>query len=116
MTENDIAKELIKWRNYHMKKYPCLELLHHIFNEGRRNPSTARAVGILGGLPDYHMPVATTYYNSFWMELKAPKKKPTKKQFDVMIKLRNYKNYVTWVDNVGDAIELTEQYCQWVHG
>jgi hypothetical protein len=103
-----------------VKKYPCLELFHHVYNEGKRAPWKAKDLGILSGLPDYHLPVQTDrrfppLYAGFWIEIKDTKKKPTKKQADIMSKLSDYDNYVCWSDNLDGAVQYVEKYCRWVH-
>jgi hypothetical protein len=119
--EDKMCAEYIRWRNLNMKRWPCLELLHHIPNEGKRKPWVAKRMGILAGLPDYHMPVAasdfgTCDYTGFWLEMKAPKKKPTKTQLITIDKLITADNYVNWTDNLQQAIDWTAEYCRWVHG
>ena len=118
MTEHDICKELIKWRDLNVYRYPCLKLLYHVANEGKRDMRKAKELGMLAGLPDYHMPVATTNtyeFIGFWLEIKAPGKKPTEKQLAIIQALRYEGHYANWVDNLQAAIDETEKYCQWVH-
>ena len=118
MTEHEMAVELMKWARYHMKKYPFLELFHHVANEGKRNPRIAKSEGMLAGLPDYHLPVATDdgLYSGFWLELKAPSKRPPVKQLRMIELLSDYGNYASWTDNLQDAISTIEWYCKKVTG
>ncbi len=111
MTEREICRELIKWRDLNIYRYPCLKLFHHVPNEGKRKPWVAKSMGILAGLPDYHMPVKSLLHIGFWLEIKAKGKKPTDKQIAMMESLSEQGHYVTWEDNLSDAIEITEWYC-----
>jgi hypothetical protein len=110
MTEHEIAVELVRWIGYHIKKWPWLELFHHVRNEGK--PGKHNSEGILAGIPDYHLPVARGGYCGFWLELKSHRKKPTKKQREMMKKLRAWGNYTCWTDNLQTAIRYVEEYCR----
>jgi len=80
---------------------------------------------MLAGLPDYHMPVATSsardcysdgwHYYGFWLEIKAHGKKPTKNQFACLAELREQGQFAEWTDKLQAAIILTEKYCQRVY-
>jgi hypothetical protein len=114
MKEHDIAKELMRWAGYNIKRYPCLELLHHVANEGKRDPRKVKESGVLPGLPDYHLPVPAAKYCGFWLELKAPGKKPTKQQDSVMKRLSRWSNFVCWTDNLTQSIFYLEWYVKQV--
>jgi hypothetical protein len=117
MTEHEIATELMTWVKYHMRKYPFLSLFHHVANEGKRSRRKTAKEGLLAGLPDYHLPVATRakMYCGLWLELKATGKSPTAKQFKVMDDLESWGNYVCWTDDLSEAIRVTDRYCQMVY-
>ncbi len=114
MTEREICKQLIKWRDLNIYRYPCLKLFHHVPNEGKRKPWVSKSMGILAGLPDYHMPVGDGNYIGFWIEIKAKGKKPTDKQNTIMEALSEQDHYVVWKDNLSDAIKDLEWYCKQV--
>jgi len=125
MKELDLAKELIRWRDLNVHRYPCLRLLYHIPNEGKRAKWVSKAVGIVAGMPDYCLPIpveqlrtrpgaAPEDYAGFYLELKAPGQKPTVKQSDTMMLLRQYRHFVTWTDSLQVAIDTLEWYCKGV--
>jgi len=87
-------------------------LFFKVDNEGRRKPWMSKILGILPGLPDYCLPVSDGYYMSFWIELKAVGKKPTKRQLEKHDLLREYGHYVCWSDNLSDSIEQLLRYCK----
>jgi hypothetical protein len=105
----------MQWVRYNTGRYPCLELFHHVYNEGKRAPWKAKELGILSGLPDYHLPVEIGLACGFWLEIKDTGKKPTKKQLKIMRLLEDFGNRVCWTDNLDKAIEHVETYCKWVH-
>jgi hypothetical protein len=115
MTEHEICKHLMEWVELHKKKYPCLELFHHIPNEGKRAPWKAQQMGIIAGIPDYHLPVRATgidsiLYAGFYLEIKKHGGKPSKKQEYMMEKLEQAGHCVAWADNLSDAIYYLKGY------
>lgn len=52
-------------------RYPDLRLIHHVPNEGKRNPRRARAEGIRAGVPDVMVPIPRGAYCGLAVELKA---------------------------------------------
>lgn len=114
MKEHQIAAELMKWAGYNVRRYPCLELLHHVANEGKRDARKTAREGLLAGLPDYHLPVPADKYCGFWLELKAKGKRPTKKQDKVMATLKRWGNFVCWTDTLQHSIFYLEWYAKQV--
>ncbi len=110
--EHWICKEFVEWARLNMRRYPCLALLYHTPNEGKRNPNIALELGIRAGVPDYHMPVRNRYYQGFWLELKAQNKKPTKHQLWWMEQLRAEGHWANWTDDLQQAIQWAESYCR----
>jgi len=71
---------LYQWRDLEYKKYPGLELMFHIPNEGKRTPAQAarwKAEGGKAGVSDNFLPVARRGYHGLWMEMKPLKGKPS---------------------------------------
>lgn len=108
--EDQMTETIIKWVRAHAVIYPELELFHHIPNEGKRKPWISKRMGILAGIPDFHLPIARYGYLGFWLELKAPRKKPTKQQTKILKLLTDYGNCAKWADSVETAIELIMWY------
>lgn len=93
-----------------MAIYPCLKLLHHVSNEGKRNPKTAKGIGILAGVADYDLPVPTVKYIGLKMEIKAPGKKPTAPQVWYLERCAAHGHYSMWTDDVQSAIDVLMWY------
>ncbi|MEG0900271.1 MAG: VRR-NUC domain-containing protein [Oscillospiraceae bacterium] len=67
---------LFRWSTFASGKYPELELLYHIPNEGKRSKATGGklvAEGLKKGVPDICLPVARSGYNGLYIELKRIK-------------------------------------------
>lgn len=68
---------LMQWVLHNLKKYPDLEVLKHSPNGGKRNVREAarlKAMGVMAGDPDYHLPVARGKHHSLYIEMKRPKR------------------------------------------
>ena len=75
-TEAQEQKALFEWRDYNIKRYPALELLHAIPNGGSRNPIEGRHLkeqGVMAGIPDICLPVPSLHHTALYIELKRRK-------------------------------------------
>lgn len=92
MTEAQEQERLISWCSYQSCIYKELELIYHIPNGGRRNKREAAALkrqGVKSGVPDLHLPVARSGYNSLYIEMKVGKNKCSDNQnkwIDMLLK------------------------------
>lgn len=98
-----MMQTIIRFAEMHESVYPEIKMLHHIPNEGRRKPWVAKRSGIKSGVPDLCLPVAKHGYHGFYLELKAPKKKPTQKQLDWIDDLKENGYWASWSDNVQEV-------------
>lgn len=72
-TEEEEQETLFMWAESKTGKFPELELLYHITNEGKRNPITGarlRAQGLKKGFPDICLPVARGGKHALYIEMK----------------------------------------------
>lgn len=73
------GRALTEWARLH--RDPVVRMLYHIPNGGNRSKGVAgklKAEGVLAGVWDYHLPVATHQRPGLWIELKAPKERTHK--------------------------------------
>lgn len=82
-------------------RYPELELMFHVPNEGKRSVYTGaelKRAGLKSGVPDVMLPVARKGYHGLAMELKAGKNKPTERQKKWLMGLakEGWLCYVCW--------------------
>lgn len=73
VSEADEQTALFRWAACNRIKYPELELLYHIPNEGQRSKVTGarlRAQGLKKGVPDICLPVPSVRYTALYIEMK----------------------------------------------
>lgn len=104
VTEYQLCRALMDWAR--IKKW----FIFHISNEGVRAPQVAHDQGILAGCPDYFMPVAASGYHGAFLEMKAPGKKPSRKQLLFMELLRRNGYAAIWFDDWVAAAKWIEEY------
>lgn len=82
--ESDEQQALFEWAKWQKGKYPELELMYHIPNEGKRSFSSGKrlvAEGLKKGVPDICLPAARCGYHGMYIEMKRSKGgKATKEQ------------------------------------
>ena len=72
-TEAQEQEALFRWAAYSRGKYPALELLYHIPNEGQRSGLTGyrmKLQGLRRGVPDICLPVPYGRFTALYIELK----------------------------------------------
>lgn len=72
-TEAQEQMTLFSWAAMQSGKYPELNLLYHVPNDGSRHKAEAgrlRAEGVKAGVPDLCLPVARGQYHGLYIELK----------------------------------------------
>lgn len=76
MTEAQEQISVMKWSRQPSirRRWPELELLHHVKNEtggGARQVAVDRAMGVKKGVPDLSLPVARGRYHGLYIEMKT---------------------------------------------
>jgi hypothetical protein len=82
-TEQEEQRALFDWARLFMMAEPRLALLYHIPNGGKRAKATAgtlKALGVMAGVPDVCLPVASRGYHGAYLELKARQGRPSEAQ------------------------------------
>lgn len=72
-TEDSEQEALFEWAAMMSRVQPCLRLLHHIPNGGKRDIGTARALrrrGVKPGVPDLCLPHPAGRFHGLYIELK----------------------------------------------
>ena len=90
---------LFNWAENNKHILPCLSLMYHIPNEGKRtNGAVLKAMGLKSGVPDVCLPVPSHNFNGLYLEMKYGQNKPTKDQEAFMAALRQqgYKTAVCY--------------------
>ncbi len=72
-TEAQEQKALFEWAEWAKRKYPELDLMYHVVNEGRRSlryGNELKKQGMKKGVPDICLPVPAHHYIGLYIELK----------------------------------------------
>ena len=110
--ESADQKALIDWCEAMKGKYPELDTIYHIPNEGKRSKffgALLVALGLKSGVPDLCLPVARGKWHSLYIEMKADGGKPTVEQNQWLCKLRNqgHRCIVAW------SFEYARDFIEW---
>lgn len=104
---------LFKWAERNAHVLPCLSLMYHVPNEGKRtNGAVLKAMGLKTGVPDVVLPVASHNFHGLYLEMKYGKNTPTKDQKEFMAALRQqgYKTAVCY--SADEAVAAILEYLQ----
>lgn len=88
---------LFVWAGNNTHVLPCLSLMYHVPNEGKRtNGAVLKAMGLKSGVPDVCLPVASHNFHGLYLEMKYGRNKATPEQEAFMAGLRQqgYKTVV----------------------
>lgn len=90
---------LFNWAMNNIHVLPCLSLMYHVPNEGKRtNGAVLKAMGLKTGVPDVCLPVPSHNFHGLYLEMKYGNNRPTKDQEAFMAELRKqgYKTAVCY--------------------
>jgi hypothetical protein len=116
-SEDEESIALMKWVNYvGIKKFPALELFHHIPNGGYRHVSVGarlKQMGVMAGVPDYFLPWGTVNFHGLYVELKGMKGKASASQnyFIERVRVNGYRAEVCY--GWESAKRVLEDYLKW---
>lgn len=107
-------KVIFEWAEWNKNKYPELDMLFHITNEGKRSKrmgAELKRMGLKKGIPDICLPVSNKEHSGLFIELKADKsKRLTKEQKEWLEKLNRYGYKALRCDGADEAIEVIKDY------
>lgn len=112
-TEDTEQQAVIQWVRIAAGHYPALKLLHHIPNGGSRNKREAsklKRMGVLAGVPDLHLPVASAGYSSLYIEMKYGDGRLLTSQKDFLIRAAYFHNFCAVCYTAEDAIAVLQDY------
>ena len=113
-SETQEQEALFRWADFAVSKYPELELMYHVPNEGKRTVSNGAALkrqGLKKGVPDICLPVPRGNYHGLYIEMKKIGGKPTAEQKYYINELAK-QGYAVYIADKGwsDAAEMIEWY------
>lgn len=94
-SESQEQQTLFQWAAWASGKYPKLETIYHIPNEGKRSLATGgklKAEGLKAGFPDIGLPVAKRGYHGLYIEMKSQKGRLSPEQKEWQNRLTKYGN------------------------
>lgn len=97
--ESNLQKQCVHWFKL---QYPKKLIWHTPNGAGKktlRQGAMLRSEGLLKGVPDLCVPEPEKGFHGAYIEMKAPKKKPTKEQKDMLQKLEERGYFVTVCDS-----------------
>ena len=113
-TESQEQKTLFRFCSVELSRYPELEMLAHIPNEGKRTKTTGgrlKKEGLRKGYPDIVLNVSRQEYHGLFLELKRKRgSKITKEQKEWIIKLNRQGNAAAFCYGWEQAWEFIYAY------
>ena len=113
MSESNEQQLLFEWAYWNKNKYPGIETMYHIANEGKRSASSGRRLkreGLKSGVSDICLPIARCGYNNLYIELKHGKNKATKEQLEFIRLINENGGKALVVYEADNAIEVIKAY------
>lgn len=113
MSESTEQQLIFEWASWNKNKYPGLETMYHVANEGLRSASTGRRLkreGLKSGVSDICVPVAKSGYSNLYIELKSGKNKATESQLKFISGINKYGGKALVVYEAENAIEVIQAY------
>ena len=112
-TEEEEQKTVISWCKIQESRWPELQLIYHVPNEGKRSKNTAaaeKAMGLRAGVSDLCLPVPRAWFHGLYVEMKALDGKVTKEQEEFLTAVgeQGYCCCACW--GADAAIWLIERY------
>ena len=104
---------LFSWAEFAKNKYPELDLMYHVPNEGKRSAAMGarlKAEGLKAGVPDVCLPTAHGGYIGLYIEMKVKPNKPTEQQTQWLRDLRGAGHFTAVCYTWEEAKDLIEEY------
>lgn len=114
--KNELGEQqaVIEWAEYYIGRYPQLENLYHITNEGKRSKSNGAALkraGLSAGVPDLCLAYPCGKYHSLYIEMKRDKGcKATEKQKKWIARLNAAGFLAVVCFSADEAISILKMY------
>ena len=113
---NELTEQqaVMEWAELQKGKYPELNLLYHIANEGKRsvvNGANLKRAGLKKGVPDLCLPCAKGGYHALYIEMKKDRKsRVSAEQKEWIAKLKAAGNAAEVCRSFEEAINTLKTY------
>lgn len=105
---------LMRWAMYQQGKWPEMDMLYHVPNEGKRSRVTGgqmKQQGMKKGVPDLCLPVPRGAWHGLYIEMKKRQDAtPTQDQADWLDKLHGQGYCVCWCRGWEEAAQAITDY------
>ena len=114
-SEDAEQEALFEWAELMMGRYPELDMLAHVANEGKCTQSYGaklKRMGMKKGFPDITFPVPRGSYHGLYIELKALDGTPSDDQLWWLDRLNEHGYKAVLAYGAGEAIEIITRYLE----
>lgn len=118
-SETEEQQAVMQWAAYAKGKFPGLQNLYHVPNEGKRSNvagGIAKSIGLRPGVPDLILDCPSGRYHGARIEMKYGKNTPTKEQLDWLTRMQNAGYFVAICWCSTDAIRILQEYLSLPNG
>ena len=117
-SEDDELEAVFEWAAVMERAYPCLRLMYHTPNEGKRSVAAGARLkrkGLRPGVPDICLPCPRGGYHGLYIELKVGKGRPTADQREYLRLLEGEGYFVALCYSAASAIRTIDAYMREAH-
>ncbi|MFA9375770.1 MAG: hypothetical protein ACERKZ_03340 [Lachnotalea sp.] len=114
-TEDEAQIAVFEWAKWKRSKYPALEAMYHVPNEGKRTKAAGanlKRQGMKAGVSDICLPCAVGEYNNLYIELKVGKNVATPDQLTFIDTINSVGGKALVVYEADNAIEVLAAYLE----
>lgn len=104
---------VFQWAAFNSGKYPELEFMYHVANEGKRTArygAELKRMGLKNGVPDICLPVPRGNYHGLYIEMKVGRNTPTDAQAKYLNFLTAQGYCAVWCIGADNAINIIKAY------
>lgn len=111
--ESAEQEAVFQWAALNSGKYPELEFMYHVANEGKRTArygAELKRMGLKNGVPDICLPAPRGNYHGLYIEMKVGRNTPTASQAKYLGFLTAQGYCAVWCIGADNAINIIKAY------
>lgn len=111
--ESAEQEAVFQWAALNSGKYPELQFMYHVANEGKRTArygAELKRMGLKNGVPDICLPVPRGNYHGLYIEMKVGRNTPTDSQAKYLEFLTAQGYCAVWCIGAVNAINIIKAY------
>ncbi len=113
--EEQAQRIIFDWARWEQRRYPQLEAMYHVANEGKRSRRTGadlKRQGMKSGVSDICLPCTSGKYNNLYIELKVGNNTATEEQLEFIDTINAIGGKALVVYGADEAIEVIVAYLE----